>query len=85
MFVLNQIDSVGGQFLAELRDARIQRDRWRFRQNLERLGGILAYELSKVLVYEDREIETPLGRAKVRLPATPPVLAPVLRAGVPFY
>ena len=85
MFVLSRTPSVASRFLAELRDVRVQKDRWRFRLNLERLGELLAYELSKTLVYEQTTVETPLGRAGVAQLVRPPVLAPVLRAGVPFY
>ena len=64
--VLSTGNSILNQYLAELRDAEIQKDSMRFRQNLERLGGIFAYEISKVLAYETREVVTPLGIANVR-------------------
>ncbi|SDM12167.1 uracil phosphoribosyltransferase [Catalinimonas alkaloidigena] len=85
VFVLNKHASVANHFLAELRSKDIQRDRWRFRRNLERLGEVLAYELSKALPYDERKVTTPLGESEVQLMNTPPVLIPVLRAALPFY
>ncbi len=85
MFVLTTSDSIGNQFIAELRDVTIQGDRLRFRKNLERIGEILAYEISKALPYQTKTIETPLAQASVRIPATNPVIIVVLRASLPFY
>jgi len=85
IFILNKTDTIANQFLAELRDAVIQQDKERFRRNQERLGGILAYELSKSLHYETKEIQTPLGTASVNMPADEPVLGIILRAGLPFH
>ncbi|MFC0517983.1 uracil phosphoribosyltransferase [Mucilaginibacter angelicae] len=85
IFVLNKTDTIANQFLAELRDAVIQQDKARFRRNQERLGAILAYELSKSLHYETREVQTPLGTASVNMPADEPVLGIILRAGLPFH
>ncbi|MCB0521795.1 MAG: uracil phosphoribosyltransferase [Lewinellaceae bacterium] len=82
---LSDKDSIANRFLAEIRDANIQKDRMRFRRNLERIGEVLAYELSKKLQYETEEIETPLGVAKVKLPCQRLVLATILRAGIPFH
>jgi uracil phosphoribosyltransferase len=84
-FVLNKTNTVGNQFLAELRDAAIQQDRLRFRRNQERLGEILAYEISKKLKYVSTEVQTPLGIATVEVPETEPVLGTILRAGLPFH
>lgn len=78
-------NSVLNHFIAEIRDAEIQKDRMRFRYNVERIGTIFAYELSKVLKYESREVVTPLGIADVSDLAEFPVLAAVLRAGLPFH
>jgi len=78
-------NSVANRFVAELRDVDIQQDRLRFRRNLERLGEILAYEISKTLEYEPFEIETPLGIATTMLPAQRIVLATILRAGLPMH
>ena len=85
IFVLNKTNTVGNQFLAELRDANTQQDRLRFRRNQERLGEILAYEISKKLKYVATEVQTPLGTATVEVPETPPVLGTILRAGLPFH
>ena len=85
IFVLNKTNSIANQFLAQLRDADIQQDKARFRQNQEKLGEILAYELSKTLKYEAKEIQTPLGTANINIPADEPVLGTILRAGLPFH
>lgn len=85
MFILSQQASIANQFLAELRNKQIQKDRMRFRKNLERLGEILAYEVSKSLSYQEEEIETPLERMKMQLPSNQVVLVAVLRAALPFY
>lgn len=83
--VLTQQNSVANHFLAELRDSGRQQDRMRFRRNLERLGEIFAYEISKTFTYEPTEIETPLGIAKTALLTEQPVLATILRAGIPMH
>lgn len=85
IFNLSDHSSIGNQFVAELRDKEVQKDRWRFRNNLERLGEVLAYELSKHLTYEPVRIETPLGAAEVALPSNRLVLATILRAGLPMH
>jgi len=82
---LEKTDSVFNQFMAELRDANIQQDRMRFRRNLERIGEIMAYEISKTLDYEKTEVTTPLGIKEVRMPKEQPVIATILRAGLPFH
>lgn len=82
---LAENNSLVNRFVAELRDVDIQQDRLRFRRNLERLGEILAYEISKTLRYEPIEIETPLGIAATALPAQRIVLATILRAGLPLH
>ncbi|WP_325387158.1 uracil phosphoribosyltransferase [Mucilaginibacter sp.] len=84
-FVLSKTNTIGNQFLAELRDAETQQDRLRFRRNQERIGEILAYEISKKLKYITREVQTPLGTAIVEVPATQPVIGTILRAGLPFH
>jgi uracil phosphoribosyltransferase len=81
---LGKENSILSQFIAEIRDEKIQRDRMRFRRNLERIGEIFAYEISKQLQYEMKEIQTPLGIASMSLPESMPVLATILRAGIPF-
>lgn len=85
LFVLNKTNTIGNQFLAEMRDAVTQQDRLRFRKNQERMGEILAYEISKKLKYVPVEVQTPLGTATVEVPDSYPVLATILRAGLPFH
>ncbi len=84
VFNLGQNGSVLNSFLAEMRDARIQKDRLRFRFNLERVGEVFAYELSKVLAYSPKDVKTPLGIATVETCDTPVVIATILRAGLPI-
>jgi uracil phosphoribosyltransferase len=78
-------NSIFNQFLREIRDEKIQKDRARFRSNMERMGEIFAYEISKVLDYKTEEIITPLGVAVMRTPSANPVLATILRAGLPLH
>jgi len=85
IYNLSEQNSIANQFIAELRDAKIQQDSMRFRRNLERIGEILAYEISKELVYREKDVETPLGVAKVNVPADKVVLATILRAGLPLH
>ena len=83
--VLCANNSVLNQFIAEIRDAEIQKDSMRFRRNLERIGEIFAYEISKKLTYETKEVITSLGIANVPMLTDYPVLATILRAGLPFH
>ncbi|MDB4922611.1 uracil phosphoribosyltransferase [Mucilaginibacter sp.] len=85
IFILDKTNTIGNQFLAELRDVNIQQDKIRFRRNQEKLGGILAYEISKTLPYTEREVQTPLGIANINMPDEQPVLCAILRAGLPFH
>ena len=78
-------DSVFNQIMAELRDAVIQLDRMRFRRNLERIGELMAYEISKTFEYEEAEVATPLGIKEIRTMKEQPVIATILRAGLPFH
>lgn len=78
-------NSIVNQFMSELRDKGIQQDRMRFRRNLERIGEIMAYEISRTLNYSTRQITTPLGEKDLNLPADPVVLATILRAGLGFH
>lgn len=73
------------QFVAEIRDVHIQTDRMRFRRNMERIGEIFAYEISKHLSYSEQEVETPLGVANCQLSNERIVLATILRAGLPLH
>lgn len=85
VFNLSERNSMANQFLMELRDKTLQRDRMRFRRNLERLGEIMAYEISKHLQYTTKVIDTPLAKSRVNVLKEQPLLVTVLRAGVPFF
>lgn len=85
VFILSDVNSIANQFLFELRDKTIQTDSERFRTNLERLGSVMAYEISKSLNYQDKVVSTPLGTARVPMLSRQPVLVAVLRAGLPYY
>ena len=82
---IGEHNSVLNNFVAELRDARIQKDALRFRRNLERVGEIFAYEISKVLDYSVKKVTTPLGIAEVSTCDSQLVLATILRAGLPLH
>ena len=82
---LSDGNSVLNQFIAEIRDKNIQRNHMRFRRNLERIGEIFAYEISKTLRYRPVEITTPLGISTCSLPEDEIVLATILRAGLPLH
>lgn len=85
LFNLSNTNSVGNQFMHELRDREIQKDRMRFRKNLERLGEIMAYEVSKVLDYKKESVTTSLGSASINTLKSQPVLITILRAGLPYH
>src|SRR5687767_10418543 len=72
-------------WIGEIRDVQIQSDRMRFRRNLERIGEIAAYEISRHLAYEVKEIQTPLGISACKILKEQPVLATILRAGLPLH
>ncbi|MEG1616068.1 MAG: uracil phosphoribosyltransferase [Bacteroidales bacterium] len=78
-------NSVLNRFVAELRDVEIQKDPLRFRRNIERIGEIMAYEISKDLEYAVQPVQTPLGIADVSLPTSKIVISTILRAGLPFH
>lgn len=78
-------DSLVSQYMLELRDRTIQKDPMRFRRNLERMGQIMAYEISRTLGYCTVRVDTPLAAADCRRPAAQPVLATIMRAGIPFH
>ncbi len=82
---LNKTNSIFGTFLAELRDVSIQKDSMRFRRNLERISEILAYEISKILPYRAEIVTTPLGQTEVNKLESQPVIASILRAGLPMH
>ena len=83
--ILTKKNSVANHYIAELRHLAIQQDRLRFRRNLERLGEIIAYEISKTFNYTSEEIETPLGVADMQTMDEQPVLITIIRAGIPFH
>lgn len=83
--VIIDTNSIVSKFIAELRDVSIQSDRMRFRRNVERIGQIFAYEISKSFDYQTGEVETPLGIASVQTPASRVVIASILRAGLPMH
>jgi len=85
IFNLDKTTSIANVFLAELRDENIQKDAMRFRKNMERLGEFFAYEISKTLEFERKETQTPLGLAKTAFLPQQPVLATILRAGIPLH
>lgn len=82
---LGKENSILNNFMAQMRDKDIQKDRMRFRRNLERIGEIFAYEISKTLDYSVKKVVTPLGIADVPTPDTPTVAATILRAGLPLH
>ena len=85
LFNLSEQNSVANHFMAELRDMRSQQDRLRFRKNVERLGQIMAYEISKNISYAQTSVATPLGKSVVSLMTDKPVLITVMRAGLPYF
>ena len=82
---LSEKHSLISTWIAELRSEELQRDRMRFRRNLERIGEVIAYEISKMMEYEEQEIETPLGTAAAKMLKEQPILATILRAGLPMH
>ena len=87
MKIINFADtnSIVNQFMAELRDVEIQKDRMRFRHNLTRIGQMMAYELSKTLTYSEQHVQTPLGVAPTNVPVDDIVVGTIFRAGLPFH
>ncbi|MNK29978.1 Uracil phosphoribosyltransferase [compost metagenome] len=85
IYDLSKNNSIARTFIAELRDEQIQKDAMRFRKNLERLGAFFAYEISKSLKYKEIETQTPLGIATSSVLEQQPVLATILRAGLPMH
>lgn len=82
---LSKTSSVLNNFLSELRDKEVQKDSMRFRRNIERVGEILAYEMSKSMATETVETETPLGKKHIELIRDNPVICSILRAGLPLH
>jgi uracil phosphoribosyltransferase len=83
--ILGNDQSLFNQYLSEIRDENIQQDRMRFRRNIERMGEIFAYEISKHLPHVEKRVQTPLGISPCRVIAEQPVLATILRAGLPLH
>jgi uracil phosphoribosyltransferase len=82
---LSEHHSLVSNWISELRDTSVQGDRMRFRRNIERIGEIIAYEISKTLPWEEQNITTPLGISKSKMLKTQPVLGTILRAGLPLH
>ncbi len=78
-------NSILNQFVSELRNVEVQNDSMRFRRNLERIGEVMAYEMSKTFPYSVKDIQTPLGIAKASTPDICPVVSTILRAGLPYH
>ena len=83
--ILSQTSSIFNQYISEIRDVQIQKDPIRFRRNLERMGEIFAYEISKELEYEKTVTTTPLGEAEAMVLKEQPVISTILRAGLPLH
>ena len=83
--ILNSENTILNKFLSQMRDKGVQKDSMRFRRNMERVGEIMAYEISKSLNYKTRMVETPLGVAAVEEISDKVVVATILRAGLPFH
>lgn len=84
LHIINHQNSIANHYIAELRNVNIQGDRLRFRTNIERLGSLMAYEISKKMDYSEKLITTPLAKTKVNLLNDSLVVATILRAGMPF-
>jgi uracil phosphoribosyltransferase len=82
---LSKKHSLITNWTSELRSTEIQTDRMRFRRNLQRIGEAIAYEISKVLPWQEKEIQTPLGIHTSKVLTDQPVLATILRAGIPLH
>ena len=82
---LSEQHSLISNWVYELRNVEIQKDRMRFRRNLERIGEVIAYEISKKLPFIEQEVETPLGISDSKILKEQPVLATILRAGIPLH
>jgi uracil phosphoribosyltransferase len=82
---LSDTNSLLSVWMREIRDVNVQSDRMRFRRNLERIGEIAAYEISKTLVFEDVTVQTPMGEAPCYKLEQQPVVATILRAGMPLH
>ncbi|SDR75769.1 uracil phosphoribosyltransferase [Formosa sp. Hel1_31_208] len=82
---LSEDNSILNSFISEIRDIDLQNDRMRFRRNVERIGEVLCYEMSKTLAYASKTITTPLGQSHTKLCSNEIVLCSILRAGLPLH
>lgn len=85
VYNLQEQNSILNKFITEIRDVKIQSDKMRFRRNIERIGEILGYELSKQLSYKTKAVITPLGTTKIAIPEEEVVVCSILRAGLPLH
>ncbi len=85
LHIISKSNSVLNHFLAQIRDVSVQKDSMRFRKNVERIGEIMAYEVSKTLKYKNIDVQTPLGIKKTAIIADPIVLCSILRAGLALH
>ena len=85
LHIISKSNSVLNHFLAQIRDVSVQKDSMRFRKNVERIGEIMAYEVSKILKYKNIDVQTPLGIKKTAIIADPIVLCSILRAGLALH
>ena len=83
--IFDEKNSVLNKYIAQIRDEEIQKDSMRFRRNIERIGELAAYEISKTLNYKKTEVVTPLGISDVYVPSDEIVIASVMRAGLPLH
>jgi uracil phosphoribosyltransferase len=82
--IITKTNSIFNQFIAEIRDEKIQKDRERFKNNLRRIGQVFAYEISKKLPYKEQEVTSPLGVSVENIHSVTPVITTILRAGLPL-
>lgn len=85
IFHLLEQNTIANKFISQLRDVTVQKDSMRFRRNIERIGEILGYELSKTLDYKPKDIQSPLGIATINQPSDELVICSILRAGIPLH
>src|SRR5690554_8207471 len=85
IYDFSKTPSVFNEYIREIRDAKIHVDSMRFRRNLERIGELMAYEISKTFEFEEIEVKTPLGVAELDVMKDKPVLATILRAGLAMH
>jgi uracil phosphoribosyltransferase len=85
VYNLSVQNSILTQWISEIRDVEVQGDRLRFRRNMERIGEVAAYEISKQIPYQEKTVQTPMGESLSRVIPAQPVLATILRAGIPLH